>query len=404
MVRGNASEASCLNASWYEGAAGLKLLESDWLELAAEADLFARFEWHLAAAMHLVGDGEKIGFCRIGDDAGQPVAIIPAVAGKTDVKPFGMVPALALGWNDQLAAFDFPMARGGNALEVGKTMLRALKDCPFPWSAISWPRVMVNGNAAKVALALGQQWADITPAAPCSTFYTASVPDPATGFEVYVVKSSKLRSNLANRTRRLAAQGPIQLRMAREQGDIAGYFDEFLRLESSGWKGAHGTGTAISLVPSAKAFYSSLLAQSNPDFETDIALLFCGDKAVAGQFLFRVARWEHQYKIAYDEDYSALSPGQLLHQQVIEHAKAYDGTDRVSLVTGQSWHKEWSPIMEPTLQVNIFRSPWRSSVVRVGRQVLARARKLRARFPAKGVKGVNQPDQKQSKPVTEEPA
>jgi hypothetical protein len=70
-----------LSARWYEGAAGLQQLESDWLELAAEADLFARYEWHLAAALHLVGDGDKIWFCRIGDDAGRPAAIIPAVTG-----------------------------------------------------------------------------------------------------------------------------------------------------------------------------------------------------------------------------------------------------------------------------------------------------------------------------------
>ena len=380
MTRPGASKTSRLSARWYEGAAGLQQLESDWLELAAEADLFARYEWHLAAALHLVGDGDKIWFCRIGDDADRPVAIIPAVTGTTEVRPFGMVPALALGWDNQLATFDFPMARGANALEVGTTMHKAFMDRPIKWRVISWPRVMAFSNAAKVALALGQRGADITTAAPCSTFYTSSVPDPARGLEVYVVKSSKLRSNLANRTRRLSAQGPIQMRMAREQGDIAGYFEEFLRLESSGWKGAEGTRTAISLVPSAKAFYSSLLEQSKPAFETDVALLFCGDKPVAGQLLIRTARWEHICKIAYDEAYSALSPGQLLHQQVIEHAKASERIDRASLVTGLTWHKEWLPTPEPTLHVNIFRSAWRSSVVRLGRHVLARVRKVRAYF------------------------
>jgi CelD/BcsL family acetyltransferase involved in cellulose biosynthesis len=382
----------------------LRQLENDWLELTPEASLFARYEWNFAAAMHLLDEGEQIWFCRIYDGAGRTLAIIPAINGKESVKPFGQLPALALGWSNQLAIFDFPMARAANALEVGKAMLMACKNLPFKWQVISWPRVMADSNAAKVALALGQQWTDITPAAPSSTFYTASAPDPAKGLEIFVVKSSKLRSKLAYTTRRLSAQGPIQMRMAREQDDIQGYFEEFLRLESSGWKGAHGSGTAIALVPSAKAFFSSLLVQSNPYFETDIALMFCAEKAVAGQFLIRVARWEHQYKIAYDEAYSKLSPGQILHQMVIEQAKVSDGIDRVSLVTGQTWHKEWAPIPEPTLQIYIFRNIWRTVVVRVGRQVLARARQVRARLSAMRAKDAGSPDQKQSKQDEDQPA
>ena len=397
MFRASASETSSLSIRWFKDVDGLRQLENDWLELTPKASLFARYEWNLAAAMHLLGEGQEIWFCRIGDSAGRPLAIIPALAGNTPVKPFGYLPALALGWSHQLATFDFPMALGANALEVGKAMLLAFKDLPIKWRVVSWPRVMADSNAAKVAQALGKRWADITPAAPCSTFYTASAPNQADGLEIFTVKSSKLRSKLAYTTRRLATQGPLQMRMAREQGDIAGYFEEFLRLESSGWKGAHGTGTAISLVPSAKAFYSSLLAQSNPYFETDIALLFCGDNAVAGQFLIRVAGWEHQYKIAYDEAYFKFSPGQILHQMVIEQAKESDGIDRVSLVTGQSWHKEWAPITEPTLQIHIFRFIRQTAVVRVGRKVIARLRQVRARLSAMRPKAVGSPDHEQSK-------
>ena len=47
MTRPGASKTSRLSARWYEGAAGLQQLESDWLELAAEADLFARYELSL---------------------------------------------------------------------------------------------------------------------------------------------------------------------------------------------------------------------------------------------------------------------------------------------------------------------------------------------------------------------
>ncbi|MDR3414057.1 MAG: GNAT family N-acetyltransferase, partial [Formivibrio sp.] len=293
MVRAKTSETMPLRAQWYEGVAGLRQLRADWYELTPNAQLFARYEWNLAAATHLVGDNHSIWFCRIGDDAGRPVAIIPAVTANALVKPFGLLPTLTLGWNDQLAAFDFPLAHGAKVFEVGKTMLKAFSQLHYHWRVISWPRVMANSNAAKVAMALNRSLTDIIPSSVCSTFYTGNVPNPAEGFEIFTVKSHKLRRTLSQHSRRLCQHGPVQMRMAREEGDVESFFNEFLRIESSGWKGEKGTRTAIALVPAARAFYSSLLAESNAAFETDIALLYCGDKAVAGQFLIRTGRWEY---------------------------------------------------------------------------------------------------------------
>ena len=398
MASVGASSISRLNFRWHKGVEGLKQLENDWLKLTAEASLFARYEWNLAAASHLLAESEQIWICQILDREKRTLAFIPVIGGTETVKPFGPLPALALGWSHQLATFDFPMAPETDATQIGKTMLKAFKSLPFKWEVISWPRVMADSNAAKVAHALGQLRTDITSAAPSSTFYTANTPDLEKGLEVFVVKSAKLRSKLAYTMRRLTDQGPIQMRMAREQGDVTGYFEEFLRLESSGWKGAHGTGTAIALVPAAKAFYSCLLNHANPQFETDIALLFCGDKPVAGQFLIRVAHWEHQYKIAYDEAFAKLSPGQILHQMVIEQAKNTDGVDRVSLVTGQTWHKEWAPIPEPTLHIYIFRKSWRTAVIHLGRKAISQVRQTRARLLAVRSRNVPSPEPKQSDP------
>src|SRR5664280_1273241 len=123
MVRSKTSEPMPLSARWYEGVAGLRQLRADWYELTPDAQLFARYEWHLAAALHLVGENHSIWFCRIGDDAGRPLSIIPAITAKAFVRPFGQLPALTLGSNVQLAAFDFPLAHGANAFEVGKAML-----------------------------------------------------------------------------------------------------------------------------------------------------------------------------------------------------------------------------------------------------------------------------------------
>ena len=358
-----------LNAKWYEGLAGMDQLRSDWYKLTPCAHLFARYEWHYAATANFTGDNRSVLFCRISDEADEPLAIIPALPAKTHIRPFGEIQALTLDWDSQLVTFDFPLAHRADASAVAETMLRAFKEREGSWQVISWPRVMADSNAARLAIGLGRKGADYRPASVCNVFYTGNNPDAAKGYEIYTVKSGNLRHSLASRTRRLSKEGQIQMRMAREEGDIEGFFVEFLRLESSGWKGKDGLGTAVALVPSARAFYRTLLEISNRDFEADIALLYWGEKAIAGQFLIRVARWEHIYKIGFDEDFSAFSPGQILNQLVIEHAKASSCIDFVSLVTGLEWHKKWDPIPEPTLNVSIFRSNWRLYLVVMARQV-----------------------------------
>lgn len=401
MGRTKASEFVSLNSQWHAGVAGLKQLRGDWHELASDAQIFGRYEWNLAIAMHLVGNDQNISYCRISDDRDRPLAIIPAFTTRVPVKPFGQLPALTLGPDGQLAAYDFPMAREANPTDIGKAMLEAFKSHPFGWRVISWLRVMADSNAAKVANALDDRLAVVLPSSPCNTFYTASNPDPESGLEVFRVKSSSLRRNLANRSRHLGQHGPIEMRMARDQSDLEGFFEEFLRIEASGWKGEGGTRTAIALAPDARAFYRSLLAESSPVFETDIALLFAGEKAVAGEFLIRTARWEHIYKIGYDKDFTKGSPGQLLLQLVIERAKVSENTDRLSLVSNQDWHKDWAPIPEPTLQVNIFRNALRPIVVRQGRRILNKYKEARRRFAERSGRAVREQTKKESRPVAE---
>jgi CelD/BcsL family acetyltransferase involved in cellulose biosynthesis len=403
MDRTKRSESASLKTRWYEGIAGLEQLRGDWHELTSDAQIFARYEWNLAIARHLVGNDQRISFCRISDHMDRPIAIIPAFTARVTVKPFGELAAFALGPDGQLAAYDFPLARRANAGEIGAAMLDAFKNHAYGWSVISWPRVMADSNAAKIAIAFHPHLADIVPSSPCNTFYTASTPDPASGLEVFRVKSGNFRRSLAKKTRLLSQHGPIEMRLARERGNVEGFFEEFLRIEASGWKGEGGARTAIVLSPATRAFYGSLLDESSSDFETDIALLYSGEKAVAGEFLIRTGGWEHIYKIGYDVEFTKCSPGQLLLQLVLEHAKASEAIDRASLVTNQDWHKEWAPIPEPTLQINIFRSNVRPIVVRLGRRVIGEYKKARRRIGRQTERSAAS-EQKPAKQETETPA
>ena len=78
MGRTKASESVSLNSQWYVGVAGLKQLRGDWYELTPDAQIFARYEWNLAIATHLVANDQSISFlslihilCRASRQSGQ---------------------------------------------------------------------------------------------------------------------------------------------------------------------------------------------------------------------------------------------------------------------------------------------------------------------------------------------
>ena len=349
---------------WFEGLTGLEQLRDDWVGLHDGADLYARFEWNQAVAKHLIPATSQLLYCRIGRPDGRVAAIVPAIVARVDTPPFGKRLVLTMGQHPHLSLRDFPLARDADPSAVGAALMAACGELPQRWVAVWWPRILAASNAARVACALAGPAAQLRAGSPCNTIDTSQPRKP--------------RSNLRRPQKRLAEIGPTAVRLARESGKVEAFFGEFLRIEASGWKGATGTQTAIAHLPEARAFYAELLAQHGPGFEADIALLYCGDRAIAGEFLLTASRWQHVYKIGYDEAYREYSPGQLLLEDVLHRACARGSTDRVSLVSSQRWHENWKPLSEQTMEVLAFREPWRDTVSSVYSSVRRKAKHVRA--------------------------
>jgi CelD/BcsL family acetyltransferase involved in cellulose biosynthesis len=364
-----------MEASLHEGLDGLRHLNADWRSLHGGASVFARYEWTLAAVTHLVPSG-SVFFCRISDASDRVVAIVPAFLGNVSVRPFRKMRAISLGLSHELALFDFPMRPDVDAAAVGEAMLRAFREVRGTWDLVHWSRVMADGNAARVAKSMRDSRVVLTSSSVCNTFATTGSPEA-----LFASLPKNMRSNLKKCSKRLAQTGVARACLARDDvRTIARFFDEFLRIEASGWKGREGKNSAVALRPAIRGFYQALLAQNSDEFESDIAVLFVDDRAVAAEFLIRSARWQHVYKIGYDEEFARCSPGQLLLGSVLERACASESIDRVSLVTGMPWHRNWGPNPEPTLEILIFRDHWHPLVLRNARAFAAKVRGVRRRL------------------------
>lgn len=118
--------------------------------------------------------------------------------------------------------------------------------------------------------------------------------------------------------RRLSERGELEYRIAREPADIRLELENFLALEAAGWKGRKGTAMAVDRLQSAFAREAvSGLA------ERDLCRIHTfrlDGKPIASLVVLVEAGIAYTWKTAFDESWSAYSPGTLL---MIELTRAH---------------------------------------------------------------------------------
>ena len=122
--------------------------------------------------------------------------------------------------------------------------------------------------------------------------------------------SSKLRTNLKSRGKRLQAAGGGTYRHFHGTEAVA-RFDKFLQLENSGWKGSAGS-SIMSLPDSYRKYYRRLVHFLASQDSLHLFFLELGDKPIAGAFGYTENEVFHWFKIGYREEYGEMAPLNLL--------------------------------------------------------------------------------------------
>lgn len=153
--------------------------------------------------------------------------------------------------------------------------------------------------------------------------------------------SPTLTKNLAKGWRRLDRAGPWEVVCARGAPDTLWAFDEFCRVEASGWKGASGTGTAAGLSGPASAYCRDLFLLRDDGCWGEVNLLRLDGRAIAAQLCVVSGGARFVLKIGFDETHRRLGPGQLLLDDALRRACADTAITRLDLVSDQPWHADW---------------------------------------------------------------
>lgn len=157
------------------------------------------------------------------------------------------------------------------------------------------------------------------------------------------VLSKNMRASLRKARNRLQSLSGVRFLSTRDPELLPEYFDRFLEVEASGWKGEEGAGTAISLDARLVAFYRQLLASFGQHQECEINILEAGGRVAAAQFALVVHQTMYLLKIGYDQSLSGIAPGNLLLAHTLSRLHEQGEITNVNLITDARWHSRWQP-------------------------------------------------------------
>ncbi|NJN14604.1 MAG: GNAT family N-acetyltransferase [Planctomycetes bacterium] len=127
---------------------------------------------------------------------------------------------------------------------------------------------------------------------------------------------SKLRQNLRNRERRLAAEGELKFQIYRAAGEgMRGALEDSLEIEASSWKGTQGS--AIRQDNALLDFYRAWLEVAAQEGWLRLGMLRVSGRPVAFDLSVAFAGTQFCLKIGFERDFAAFSPGQLLCQEML---------------------------------------------------------------------------------------
>lgn len=122
--------------------------------------------------------------------------------------------------------------------------------------------------------------------------------------------SPKKRRTLRQQESALGRQGTLEYATLAGDGDIAAWTDDFLRLETSGWKGREGT--ALSCNPTQQQFFVETLDEAFRRGRLMMLALSLNGRPIAQLCNFLCRNGSFAFKVAFDEAYARYSPGVLL--------------------------------------------------------------------------------------------
>jgi CelD/BcsL family acetyltransferase involved in cellulose biosynthesis len=340
----------------YRGRDGLERIEGDWERVIRGLERprpFHLYEWHWSCLEAMERDDSAVHFFVAYRD-GEPVAVFPLKSG-VHVRRGIKLRFLEIPHHPQLPLSDFVGAGSEETRGVLSALLSYLAANRrglaqhLAWDYLSIPRTLEDS----CAMALLE--VDRPPLRRCEQVGTSDcIPIGSSYEEIERNFSKNFRGDLRKARNKLHATAAVEFVSSSDRATLGTFFDEFLQVESSGWKGIQGTGSAIKLHPELTRFYRNVIEIVAPKRACEINLLRTQGKCIAGQFCIRIGDTYYVLKIGYDEAYARLAPGNMLLEWLLQRLTSEGEVKVLNLVTGVKWHENWKPRSLRVFNAQVF--------------------------------------------------
>lgn len=286
--------------------------------------------WVRAFARHRLGPGESM-VVHAALSGGRVVGVLPLVA-----RPSRLGTTLAAPRGDHTRAGDAVLSP-----DLPATDLRGLVEAAFASrpdaGALTLAGVRDSSPTLAAVAALEGPFLVVADDDERGSFVTLR---GRTMADVRAALHDNFRRNLRKADNRLAREAGVSFHFDEGASADPAALDTFLALEAAGWKGR--AGTAIAHDARLLAFYRELVAGFAARRRLEWIWLEIGGRTAAMFLGVRLPRALVLLKIAYDEAFARLGPGNLLFERLLEREIVAGHLDEINCTTDMPWHRLWA--------------------------------------------------------------
>ncbi|MGE5183252.1 MAG: GNAT family N-acetyltransferase, partial [Acidobacteriota bacterium] len=323
-------------------AAGLHGLGGEWDALHARAGHEHPFVSHAWASTwwHAFGAGHELNVL-VARRGGECIGIAPLM--RTATQMFGLpVTQLELIGNVHTPRNDLlcsePAAYGALVAHLART--RAA------WDVLVLPQLVEGSPTIDAISRLGAEHH-------VRTGLWMARPSPVLHVTGELAVSTKMRQNLRNRSRRLAALGEVAIETITGGPGVAAALPDALRLEAAAWKSANGT--AITSDPAAERFYTRLADAMAARGWLDLRFLTLEGRRISFAYSLRYGDTLFVLKQGYDPALGHCSPGMVMFDRIIAAIRQQGLAAIDFLGDDEAWKLSWGA--EPRRHAWLFGFP-----------------------------------------------
>ena len=325
----------------FSGAAGVRALAPAWQTLTARIlhkRHFHHVEWYLALAETFEQHNLPPLHCIAVFSAEALVAVFPYRQDRLQLGRHSLrLMKLVSDQGEGETARDFVMAPALTQGNFFQGLVKYLAEHDQSWDIISLHGILEDSFAATALQHSPQLPFSRHPAARWIVAGSTSFPAATATDHSNVCRraSKRICATAHNRTK----SKNVTFAVARTEEDLQRFLPEFLKVESSGWKGELGTSALKDAA--TNTFIQQLIAQFGPKRECELHLMRIGDEAVAALFGIVTDDVWYMFRIGYDETFDRASPGHLIIENLLNGRSTHPSFSVITPYNAPVWFEAW---------------------------------------------------------------